>query len=44
MAHAFAPPNYETLRETTEKAVAQAKNTYEKAKVAAEHPVLTHAG
>ena len=36
MSHAFAPPNYETLRETTEKAVAEAKNNYEKAKVAAE--------
>src|SRR5712691_3746191 len=36
MAYAFAPPNYETLRETAEKAVAQTKNTYEKAKVAAE--------
>jgi phasin len=35
-AHACAPPNYETLRETAEKAVAQAKNTYEKAKAASE--------
>jgi phasin len=34
--HAFAPANYKTSRETAEKAVAQAKNTYEKAKVAAE--------
>ena len=36
MSHAFAPPNYETFRETAEKAVSQAKNTYEKAKVASE--------
>jgi len=36
MPHAFAPPNYETFRETAEKAVAEAKNTYEKAKVASE--------
>jgi len=36
MSHAFAPPNYETFRETAEKAVAEAKNTYEKAKVASE--------
>ena len=34
--HAFAPANYKTSRETAEKAVAQVKNTYEKAKVAAE--------
>jgi len=36
MSHAFAPPNYETFRETAETAVAQAKNTCEKAKVASE--------
>ena len=36
MSHAFAPPNYETFRETAEKAVSQAKNTYEKAKLASE--------
>src|SRR5258707_8112340 len=36
MSHAFAPPNYETFRETAETAVDQAKNTYEKAKVASE--------
>ena len=36
MPHAFALPNYETFRETAEKAVSQAKNTYEKAKVASE--------
>jgi len=36
MSQAFAPPNYETFRETAEKAVSQAKNTYEKAKVASE--------
>src|SRR5713226_5292084 len=36
MSHAFAPPNYETFRETAENAVSQAKNTYEKAKVASE--------
>jgi len=36
MTPAFAPANYETLRETAEKAVARAKNTCEKAKVAAE--------
>ncbi len=34
--HAFAPANYKTSRETAEKAVVQVKNTYEKAKVAAE--------
>ena len=31
MSHAFAPPNYETFRETAEKAVSQAKNTYDSA-------------
>src|SRR5258706_15447481 len=36
MSHAFAAPNYETFRETAEKAVSQAKNTYEKAKVASD--------
>src|SRR5258708_36036529 len=36
MSHAFAAPHYETFRETAEKAVSQAKNTYEKAKVASE--------
>jgi len=36
MSHAFAPPNYETFRETAETAVAQAKNPCEKAKVASE--------
>src|SRR5260370_3817530 len=36
MSHAFAATHYEPFRETAEKAVSQAKNTYEKAKVASE--------
>src|SRR5260370_16802716 len=36
MAQGFAAPHDERVRETAEKAVSQAKNTYEKAKVASE--------